>query len=71
MIAGLPTCTNKGKIHEDLRMETLIEFVQKLATNFYENCSKQSNPLIRALGQYDMTQDKHKRPKTLLARFRP
>jgi Reverse transcriptase (RNA-dependent DNA polymerase)/Endonuclease-reverse transcriptase len=66
IIAKAPRGTRNDTLHSELNVEPIIVFAKKLATKFYDKATKSTNPLIKALGQYNTHHKaKHKRPKAI------
>ena len=56
-------------IHKDNKLPFIIDFMIKLANNFYSRCFIHPNDLVKSLGNYDYNaleyQLKHKLPKPI------
>ncbi|GIX80880.1 hypothetical protein CEXT_289771 [Caerostris extrusa] len=54
-------------IHRSLKLQTLPQFISKLAPNFYTNIPNINNELLKRLPEYDINNPKNsKRPRTSL-----
>lgn len=65
-VTKLPRVTPIWTLHKETNMDTIQEYIATSAATFYESCNGHENPQIAELGRYDITHDKHKRPKSLL-----
>lgn len=61
IITKVPYYAPARKLHEELKMHTIEEFIKKLASDLYDTCKRHHNSLVTQLGNYD-TDNKHKRP---------
>lgn len=66
MITKLPHVTSHMTLHNEAKIDTIKEYIQCAALNFYEKCQDHSNPLVAGLGDYEHRHDRHKRPRSVV-----
>lgn len=73
IIGNYPRYTKITQMHKDLQIHTIEEFILKLTTNFFSQCSINNNELINSIGNYTLDnlnskykKYKHKRIKHIL-----
>ena len=66
MVTKLPNVTPTRDLHEAAQIETIKDFIESAAKNFYNNCKDNTNPNIARMGTYDCQNDRHKRPKSII-----
>lgn len=66
MITKLPRVTPVDILHDQTGVETIEEYIKRMALKFYNTCEGHDNPLVASLGTYETANNKHKRPKWIL-----
>ena len=69
MATKLPSITPTKDLHEAAQIQTIKDFIESAAKNFYYNCQDNNNPHIARLGTYDCQNDRHKRPKSIISQL--
>ena len=67
LITDAPRYTKISRLHEELNVEYIKDYIIKAGKDFYQKSKKSKHDLIKNLGDYDYDpRDKYRRPKDFL-----